>query len=61
MISGAAAVRLGPEAGRSPRNLARLALLDWAYAEAVDGDSWFRQLLGLGGVAYSVAQLVTRW
>jgi hypothetical protein len=61
MVSGAVAVQLGPEAGRSARNLSNLAVLDWAYEEVVDGANWFRRLLGLGGVAYSVTQLVTRW
>ena len=54
-------IALGDEAGRGPRNLSNLALLLWGYREATDGANWFRNLVGLGGVAVSVRELVTRW
>ncbi|HEX8977968.1 MAG TPA: hypothetical protein VF781_15795 [Solirubrobacteraceae bacterium] len=60
-ISRGVAVALGEEAGRGAQNLSNLALLVWAYEEATDGANWFRNLLGLGGVAYSVGMLVSRW
>jgi hypothetical protein len=61
MASRGAALALGDEAGRGARNLSNLLLLHWAYQEAADGDSWFRNLLGYGGVAYSVGMLVSSW
>ncbi|HEY2006153.1 MAG TPA: hypothetical protein VGG87_06860 [Solirubrobacteraceae bacterium] len=61
IASRGAALALGDEAGRGARNLSNLLLLNWAYQEAADGDNWFRNLLGYGGVAYSVGMLVTRW
>jgi hypothetical protein len=61
MASRGAALALGAEAGRGARNLSNLLLLHWAYQEAAEGDSWFRNLLGYGGVAYSVGMLVSSW
>jgi hypothetical protein len=57
----AVSLSLGGEAGRGARNLSNLALLLWAYEEATDGANWFRNLIGLAGVAVSVRELVTRW
>lgn len=61
MASRGAAFARGDQAGRGARNLSNLALLAWSYDEATDGANWFRNLIGLGGVAYSVRQLVARW
>jgi hypothetical protein len=61
MVSRGVSRALGDEAGRGPRNLSNLLLLAWAYEEATDGANWFRNLIGLGGVAYSIGELVTRW
>jgi hypothetical protein len=61
MASRGAAVALGDEAGRGAQNLSNLLLLHWACQEAAGGANWFRNLLGYGGVAYSVGMLVTRW
>jgi hypothetical protein len=57
----AVAVAVGDEPGRGMRNLSNLALLAWAYQEVTDGVNWFRRLLGWGGVAFSVNQLVRTW
>jgi hypothetical protein len=37
--------------------VSRLGLLVWSAEEIVDGANWFRRLLGLGGVAWGVAEL----
>ncbi|HET6867898.1 MAG TPA: hypothetical protein VFH80_18435 [Solirubrobacteraceae bacterium] len=39
------------------RLVSRLALLLWSAEEIVDGDNWFRRLLGVGGAALGVAEL----
>lgn len=61
MVARGVSAQLGDEAGRGARNLSNLLLLDWAYEEVTEGANWFRQLIGLGGVVYSVRSLVTRW
>ena len=61
MASRAAALAMGDEAGRGARNLSNMLLLVWSYREVTQGANWFRQLLGLGGVAYSVTELVSRY
>jgi hypothetical protein len=61
MVARAVAAHLGVEAGRGVGNLSNLLLLAWAYEEVTDGANWFRQLIGLGGVAYSVRSLLTDW
>ncbi len=61
LVARGLSVQLGDEAGRGARNFSNLALLAWAYAEVTAGANWFRRLIGLGGVAYSVGSLVSRW
>lgn len=61
ILARAASFQLGEEAGRGARNLSNLAVLQWAYEEVTDGANWFRRLIGLGGVAYSVRELASRW
>jgi hypothetical protein len=61
MVARGAAIALGGETGRGARNLSNVAMLAWSYEEASNGANWFRNLIGLGGVAYSVRELITRW
>jgi hypothetical protein len=61
ILARAASVQLGEEAGRGARNLSNLAVLRWGYEEVTDGANWFRRLIGLGGVAFSVRELASRW
>lgn len=61
MIARGVSLQLGDEAGRGARNLSNLVLLVWAYEEVTAGANWLRRLIGLGGVAYSVGSLVSRW
>jgi hypothetical protein len=61
MVSRGVALSLGEEAGQGARNLSNLALLWWGYGEAAEGANWFRNLIGLGGVAYSAGMIARRW
>ncbi len=61
MLARGVAAKLGVEAGRGPRNVSNLLALDWAYQEVTEGANWFRQLIGLGGVVYSVRSILTDW
>jgi hypothetical protein len=55
----AAAIASGTrgQTSSAARLVSRLAFLVWSAEEIVDGDNWFRRLLGVGGAAWGVAQL----
>ena len=45
------------EAHRASLAVFYIGLTVWAYREAVEGDNWFRRLLGAGFLVYIAAQL----
>jgi hypothetical protein len=59
MAASATARVSSGDTARAAGLVADVALLIWAYDEIVDGASWFRRLLGLGGAAVAVRELMT--
>ena len=57
LLGGLSAHLTSGEAHRASRAVFYMGLTVWAYREAVEGDNWFRRLLGAGFLLYIAAQL----
>jgi hypothetical protein len=57
ILAGAIAQRTRGQTSLVARLVSRLALLVWSAEEIVDGDNWFRRLLGVGGATLALTEL----
>ncbi len=57
-MAGAVAKLVDRRYSSAARLVSHLALLVWALEEVVSGANWVRRLLGLGGVGWTLRQLL---